>query len=401
MQRVQPDSSTGPAPHTNGRLLAPFDFDPRTRVVFGPGSVDRLGELARELGGTRVLLVTDQGIRDAGHEERGLASLSGAGLDAAVFDDVMPNPTTDDVERGLAVARERQIDLIVGLGGGSAMDCAKGINFLLTNGGRMQDYWGVGKAARTMLPMIAVPTTAGTGSEAQSFALIADAKTHMKMACGDKKAACRVAILDPELTVSMPRTVTAATGIDAISHAVESFVTKRRNPISQIFSRRAWKLLAHAFPIVVEQPEHVEARGAMLLGAHLAGAAIENSMLGATHALANPLSAHFDTTHGVAIGVMLPHVVRFNADAVGPQYGELAEDAGLCRRDDPEAPHKLAEHLRGLAARAGLPTTLTECDIDPSLIPQMAEEAAKQWTGTFNPRPVDAGSLKELYRCAL
>jgi alcohol dehydrogenase len=403
MQRadMQPGSHSVSAPESNGQLLAPFDFDPRTRVVFGPGSAHRLGELARELGGTRVLLVTDQGIRAAGHEERGLAALAEAELEVAVFDDVTPNPTTDDVDRGLAVARERRIDLIVGLGGGSAMDCAKGINFLLTNGGRMQDYWGLGKATRPMLPMIAVPTTAGTGSEAQSFALIADAKTHMKMACGDKKAACRVAVLDPELTVSMPRAVTAATGVDAISHAIESFVTKRRNPISQLFSRRAWKLLAHGFPIVLERPENVDARGAMLLGAHLAGAAIENSMLGATHALANPLSAHFDTTHGVAIGVMLPHVIRFNAAAVGALYGIMAEDAGLCERNDPQAAEKLANHVRGLVATAGLPTTLTECEVDPALIPPMAEEAARQWTGTFNPRPVDAASLEELYRCAM
>ncbi len=205
------------------------------------------------------------------------------------------------------------VDLIVGLGGGSSMDCAKGVNFLLTNGGRMEDYWGVGKATKPMLPMIAVPTTAGTGSEAQSFALIAQAESHMKMACGDKKAACRIAILDPELTVSMPASVTAATGIDAISHAVETFVCNRRNAISQLFSRQAWRLISHGFPRVLADPTDLDARGAMLLGAHLAGAAIENSMLGAAHSMANPLSAHFDTTHGVAIGVLLPHVIRLMA----------------------------------------------------------------------------------------
>ena len=157
-----------------------------------------LGELTAELG-SRVLLVTDRGLREAGHEDRAIQALRSAGLSITVFDDVHPNPTTEDVDRGLAVAREHGIDVIVGLGGGSSMDCAKGVNFLLTNGGRMADYWGVGKAKMPMLPMIAVPTTAGTGSEAQSFALIANAETHMKMACGDKKAACRVAILDPEL----------------------------------------------------------------------------------------------------------------------------------------------------------------------------------------------------------
>ena len=380
--------------------FSPFDYHPRTRVIFGSGSVDRLGELARELGGRRVLLVTDQGLAAAGHEQHGVDSLSAAGLDVTVFDDVRPNPTTEDVDRTLAVAGQANVDLIVGLGGGSSMDCAKGVNFLLTNGGRMQDYWGVGKATKPMLPMIAVPTTAGTGSEAQSFALIADAETHMKMACGDKKAACRIAMLDPELTVSMPPAVTAATGIDAVSHALETYVTKPRNTISQLFSRRAWQLLSRGFPRVIREPDDVEARGTMLLGAHFAGAAIENSMLGATHALANPLSAHFGMTHGIAIGLMLPHVIRYNAEMVRPLYGTLAADAGLCDADDPAAPHRLADFVESLVAMSGGPTSFSQCNVDPKFIPQLAEEAARQWTGNFNPRPVCAVELKELYQCA-
>ncbi|MEO1981670.1 MAG: iron-containing alcohol dehydrogenase, partial [Fuerstiella sp.] len=178
-----------------------FDYQPRTRVVFGVGSFARLGEIASEFGNGPVLLVTDPGLKQAGHEQSAIASLESQGLKVAVFDDVATNPTTDDVDRCVEFARGKSIQLIVGLGGGSSMDCAKGANFLLTNGGRMQDYKGIGKATHEMLPMIAVPTTSGTGSEAQSFAVIADAKTHMKMPCGDPKAACRVAILDPELTV--------------------------------------------------------------------------------------------------------------------------------------------------------------------------------------------------------
>ncbi|MCY2967984.1 MAG: iron-containing alcohol dehydrogenase, partial [Planctomycetota bacterium] len=201
-----------------------FDYEPRTRVVFGAGKLTELGTLALELGARRGLLVTDRGLAKAGHPQRGIALLEQAGLTVTVFDDVQENPTSDDVERGLAVARAAQIDLLIGLGGGSSMDCAKGINFLLTNGGVMEDYWGTGKAKLPMLPMIAVPTTAGTGSEAQSYALIANTRTHMKMACGDPKAACKIALLDPELTLSMPPSVTTASGIDAVSHAVESYV---------------------------------------------------------------------------------------------------------------------------------------------------------------------------------
>ena len=379
-----------------------------------------------------MLVVTDDGIERAGHVAKAVSSLREAGLHTTVFKDVQPNPTTDDVDRGLIVAKAERIDFLVAVGGGSSMDCAKGINFLLTNGGRMQDYWGIGKATKPMLPLIAIPTTAGTGSEAQSFALIADAKTHMKMACGDKKAACRVAILDPELTLSKPASVTAATGIDAISHALESYVTTKRNPISQLFARRAWKLLARGFEEVVGErsrkselrsqkegmlTDNVEssssrsslatrhssllpARGSMLLGAHLAGAAIENSMLGATHALANPLTAHYGITHGLAVGLMLPHVIRFNAPVVSDLYGKLAEDVGLCAADDPRAAELLAARVALLIESSGSPTYLSTCGVERTMLPQLAIEAAKQWTGTFNPRGVDESSLVELYEAA-
>ena len=380
--------------------LPPFDYQPRTRVVFAPGALQRLGDLARELGGARVLLVSDQGLGSAGHPQRATEVLTRAGLQVTLFDEVQPNPTTDDVDRGLAVARAAAIDLIVGLGGGSSMDCAKGINFLLTNGGVMADYKGTGRATRPMLPMIAVPTTSGTGSEAQSYALIADAATHMKMACGDPKAACKIALLDPELTLSMPPAVTAATGVDALSHAVESYVCTRRNTVSTLFAEQSFQLLERGLPQVLRAPRELVARSEMLLGAHLAGAAIENSMLGATHALANPLSAHCGLTHGVAIGVMLPHVVRYNAPAVNGLYGRLANLAGLCEAGDARAGERLAEHLRQLVALAGLPGRLEECGVDRGLFPVMAHEATQQWTGTFNPRPLAESDFQHLYEHA-
>ncbi len=172
--------------------MTPFDFYPRTRIVFGPGKVAALGELAGELGAARTLVVSDPGIVAAGHSKRGIAALASAGIETQLFDGVGENPTTDHVAAGLKIAKRFEPELIVGLGGGSSMDCAKGINFLYSNGGQIEDYWGLGKATKPMLPMIAVPTTAGTGSETQSFALISDAKTHVKMACGDKKASFRV-----------------------------------------------------------------------------------------------------------------------------------------------------------------------------------------------------------------
>ena len=377
-----------------------FDFSFPTRVVFGSGSLNQLGRLVRDYQGSHVFLITDQGLAAAGHEQRAVDSLKEAGLSYTLFDGVTPNPTTDDVQRAVDSINGQSIDFIVGLGGGSSMDCAKGVNFLLTNGGRMEDYWGVGKATKPMLPFIAIPTTAGTGSEAQSFALIANPETHMKMACGDKKAAARVAILDPELTLSMPPKVAAVTAVDALSHALETYVTKKRTIVSRMFSLEGWKLLTQAFPVMFKNSEDVQSREQMLLGAHWAGAAIEQSMLGAAHALANPLTAHFNTIHGIAVGVMLPHVIRFNAEVVPHLYGELAESIGLCADDDPEAGERVAEYAKHLVELTGLPTTLKDAGVDRSKFAVMAAEAAKQWTGTFNPRPVDAENLQELYECA-
>ena len=214
-------------------------------MVSGSDSILRVGELAVELGAKKALVVTDAGIVAAGHVSIALDSLKKQGIETQVFDGSHENPTTKDVEAGLEVARSFKPDLLIGLGGGSSMDCAKGVNFVYSCGGQMKDYWGVGKATKPMLPMIAIPTTTGTGSEMQSFALISDAETHVKMACGDKKASCRIAILDPKLTLTQPDSVTALTGIDAISHAVETWVTKKRNPISLLYSREAWKSVSY------------------------------------------------------------------------------------------------------------------------------------------------------------
>jgi alcohol dehydrogenase len=389
----RPDAAPAPLPA--------FDFHPLSRVVFGRGELARLGELTRELGGSRVLLVTDPGLWAAGHPQRALEVLRSAGLEAWVFDRVEENPTDQHVEAGLAVARQHRIDFLVAVGGGSSMDCAKGINFLLTNGGHMADYKGFGKAARPMLPSVGVPTTAGTGSEAQSYALIADERSHMKMACGDRKAAFRVSILDPEVTASQPAKVTAVTGIDALSHAVESYVTTRRNALSQLFAREAWRLLEANLPVVLREPDNLDARGAMQIGAHLAGMAIENSMLGACHALANPLTAHYGVTHGTAIGILLPHVIRFNVPAVGALYGDLTHDVGLLNGDDASAAAALARRVEEFMRTAGLPTNLSACGVSGGILPVLAEEASHQWTGRFNPRPVTEADLLHLYEAAL
>lgn len=391
--------TTEPAPP-----FATFDYQPRTRLIFGVETLNRVGELARELGGSRALIVTDPGIVKAGHAARLEQILRTAGIVTAVFDHVRENPTTLDVDNCLRAAQSAGVDLLIGLGGGSAMDTAKGCNFLLTNGGRMQDYWGVGKANRPMLPLIAIPTTAGTGSECQCAALIADEQTHQKMACLDPKAAARVAILDPQLTLSQPPRVTAHTGIDAIAHAVETAVTKKRNPLSLMFSHEAFKLTVPSLERVIADPNDLDARGKMLLGAAFAGTAIEHSMLGAAHAAANPLTALYGVVHGEAVGIMLPAVVRFNAAVPEARlaYAELAAAAEIARVRDGlnEAVCALVARLNSLLNTAGIAPSLAALKVSEADIGRLAEMAAKQWTGTFNPRPVTADDFVALYEAA-
>ena len=228
------------------------------------------------------------------------------------------------------------------------------------------------------------------------------------MACGDEKAAFRVAILDPALTVSQPAAVTAIAGYDALSHAVESYVTAKRTLASDLFAREAWRLLEGNYERVLSDPGALDARGAMLLGSHYAGAAIELSMLGAAHACANPLTARYGTTHGVAIALMLPHVVRWNAAVVGDRYDDLlsvSSDDGRPRmhiheRGSDDAGERLAARLERLARAGGLPRTLAEASVQRADLPALAADAATQWTGTFNPRPFDARAALALYEQA-
>jgi len=360
-----------------------FHLQLPTRVTAGPGSLARLGELAGALSFRRTMLVADRGVVAAGYPARAEALLKERGIDVFVFDDIPENPDGATVEAGSMFAAKFGVDSIVALGGGSSLDTSKGVNLLRTRGGNIRDYRGYGKVSGAMLPMIGIPTTAGTGSDAQSYAVISDAETKVKMACGAPGAAFRAVILDPTLLVSAPRHVIAQAGYDAISHAVESFVTLRRTPLSQSFSREAWRLLDANYLRVLSDPADIAAQESMQTGAFLAGLAIEHSMLGATHACANPLSANYGTVHGVAVAMLLEKVVRWNADA---RYAELHAD--------------LPARLEELAQAGGLPRRLRDQNVPSLDLPRLAEEAAQQWTGTFNPRPFDAKGALEIYQWA-
>lgn len=360
-------------------------------VIYGAGRLAELAALAAPFERRRALLVTDPGLVDSGHAAAALDALARCELEVHLFDGVSPNPTTRQVEAGTELAAARSIDLIVGLGGGSAMDCAKGINFLYTNGGRMEDYQGFGKAQRPMLPSLGVPTTAGTGSEAQAYALISDAGSHRKMACGDTKARFRAVLLDPDLLATTPERVAAAAGMDALSHALESFVSTARTSASVSLARRAFALLEPVVEAMARPPATPRARSHALLGAHLAGAAIERSMLGAAHAAANPLTARHGVPHGEAIGLVLPAVLRFNAAAVEDLYRELWPAGG----------RGLAARVEALRRAAGLPATLAEAGVDDPDPSELAARACDEWTGAFNPRPCDRKAFEEIYAQAL
>ncbi|MFN3169039.1 MAG: iron-containing alcohol dehydrogenase [Phycisphaeraceae bacterium] len=378
---------------------SPTDLDhtPGTRLVFGVGALDQLGALAKGLDCSRVMIVSDPGVTEAGHTARGRAIVEAAGLVATTFTGVHENPSTADVQSAVDAAHAFKPDLLVGLGGGSALDTAKGCNFIYNNGGVMADYHHTDKPVGAMLPLIAVPTTHGTGSEAQSYALIADEHTHMKMACGDPKALPKVALLDPALTLTQPARVAACTSVDAITHAIESYVCTRRNGVSIRYAGESLALTLNAFGRVLDDPTDLKARGDMLLGAAYAGLAIENSMLGAAHSCANPLTAHAGVIHGQAVGLMLPHVIRFNLQVPEAKqaYDELAKQAGVA---DAEA---LADRILSLMRRAGLQASLASLGIERSAIPALAEKAAGQWTARFNPRPIVVDDFVGLYERAL
>ena len=354
-------------------------------VTSGPGSLAQLGNIAAVLGFRNTLLVIDPGLIHSRMHAQAEGSLEAAGIAVHVFHDFDPNPDSDTIERGRAFAAPLGVDSIVALGGGSALDTAKGINFLLTNGGRMQDYRGYGKARVPLLPSIGIPTTAGTGSEAQSYCVIADAATHMKMACGDPSAAFRAVILDPDLTKSVPKMVRAAAGIDAAAHVIETWVSTKATEASRELTILAWQRVKPALLPTIESTDDEDVRVAMQMGAFYAGAAIEASMLGAAHACSNPLTAKYGTAHGVALGILVPHVVRWNAEADAAQYERFGgADA-------------LATWIEEAARAAGFPSTLQAIGAKKEDIPELAELAATQWTGTFNPRPLGADGAAEIY----
>lgn len=360
------------------------------QLIVGEGALDALGGAVRALAARRVLLVSDPGVAGAGWLERVRRLLEQEGLEVAIFTAVGANPGDREVRSGVELARETHPDALIALGGGSCLDAAKGVALVLAGGGRVADYRGYGRAKGTLLPLIAVPTTAGTGSDAQSYAVLVDEESGRKLACGDPQLMFRTVILDPETTASVPLPVVAASTLDALTHAVESLVSKRANPFSQVASREAFSRLAGGADAALEGRADTATRSSMQIGAFLAGRAIELSMLGAAHACANPLTHRFAIAHGVAVGIMIPHVIRLNAPAAERLYRQL----------DPGGAAGLALRFEAWLTRAGVALRLRGHAVGEEHLADLAAEAATQWTGAFNPVALDAAGFEALYRRA-
>ena len=379
-----------------------FDVVMKSRVIFSAGSSEKVGKIGRDWNVHRVLLVTDAGITKAGLHNGLCESLRNEGIEIILFSHVEPNPTTDNVEQGVQVARTFSPDMIVALGGGSSLDAGKAINLVFCRGGKITDYRGMLSSGRKLLPLIAVPTTAGTGSEVSPFILISDTRSHGKIVTRDLHLIPDIALLDPILTRSMPDRVTAITGVDALVHGIEAYVAKGSQPYSQSLALRAVGMVCDALPRVLKHPDDLEERGKMLVASNLAGMAFALSYLGLAHAMANPLTRVAGMAHGMAVGMVVPYVIRFNEPMAQKEYATMANQIlGRQSSLDPrEATLQLAKSVRDLLTSVGFPQNLKAAGVPEDRLEEMAEEASRQATVQSNPREATLQDLKELYRNA-
>lgn len=306
-----------------------FNFNLPTSIEFGNGTVKNVGKRVKELGGKKVLIITDKGLAQTGILDKITDSLVQENLNYLVYDEITPNPKDVDCVEAYEKFKDAEIDLLIGLGGGSSMDTAKAIGVLFTHDGELKDYYGFDKLERKITPLICIPTTSGTGSEVTTGSVITDTITKQKEAILDLQLAAKLAIVDPELTLTLPKSITAATGMDALTHAIEAYTATIAEPISDALSLYAIELIAKYLPIAVEDGTDIEARQNMLVGSMIAGMAFDNADLGAVHAMAEPLGGLYDTPHGVANSIFLPHVFEYNIPANPEKHAIVAEKLGV------------------------------------------------------------------------
>ncbi|MFD0835690.1 iron-containing alcohol dehydrogenase [Mariniflexile aquimaris] len=371
--------------------------------LIGPGALNDLGEELKELPYKKALFVTDKILVKIGVANKVLEVLKASGIEVVVFDNVQPNPTVENVNEGLKLLKDNSCDLILTLGGGSPQDCGKAIGILATNGGNIEDYEGIHKSKNKSLPIIAINTTAGTASEVTINYVITDVKRHIKMVMVDKNCLVSIAVNDPELMLGKPADLTAATGMDALTHAIETYVTKGAFGWSDALALEAIKLISSSLEQAVTDGSDIEARSKMAWGQFIAGQAFSNAGLGFVHSMAHQLGGMYDLPHGVANAILLPHVEKFNIPACAPKLKKVARAMGVGVLDmsDIEGANAAIEAIKKLSRSVGIPSGLRELGVKEEDFEIMAQNALEDVCTGGNPREVTIEDTIELYRSAL
>ena len=381
-----------------------FGFFIPTDTLMGVGSHKEIGNQIKILGGSKPFICTDRGITAAGIADQ-IAKVIKSECEVApvIYDGTQPNPTDNNVHQGYEIYKSNGCDLIISLGGGSAHDCGKGIGIIATNGGNIREYEGVDKSYKAMPPFIAVNTTAGTASEMTRFCIITDTSRKVKMAIVDWRVTPNVAIDDPLLMVGMPPSLTAATGMDALTHAVEAYVSTMATPVTDACALKAIALVANYLRAAVANGNDMVARDKMCYAQYLAGMAFNNASLGHVHAMAHQLGGFYDLPHGVCNAILLPHVSRFNLIAKMDRFVDIAvamgeNIAGLSKRAAAEV---ALEAIQTLSVDIGIPAGLTELGVKEADLKTMAENAQKDACGLTNPRCPTLDDVINIYKNAL
>ncbi|WP_235531169.1 MULTISPECIES: iron-containing alcohol dehydrogenase [unclassified Nocardioides] len=372
-------------------------------VVFGTGSLSEAGFAAARLGARRPLVVTDPGIIEAGWVDELLGHLREAGLSPVVWSRVTPNPRDHEVRAAFAHYLEWDCDVIIGIGGGSCADAAKGVAVLSGNGGDILDYRGVDQVTKPIPPLLIIPSTSGTGADVSQFCIVTDTARSVKVTIMGRALVPDISITDPRLLVTMPDLLNAATGLDALTHGIESFVSLAHNPLADMHALNAVGLVCRHLRATIDTPLDAEHRRKMAQASLQAGLAFSNAILGATHAMSHQVGGLLDAPHGVVNGVLLPHVIRYNARAAPERFIDLAAAAGIAVAGLPgvDAAELLADHVRRLADDVGVPRGLRELGVTAADIPRLADTTLDDACLTTNPRTATLHDVEKLFLEAL
>jgi len=371
--------------------------------MMGIGSLGEAVDAIRKYGFRHALIVTDAGLAKAGVADKVAGLLQEQDINATIFDGAKPNPTVSNVENGLLKLKASGADFIISLGGGSPHDCAKGIALVAANGGEISDYEGVDQSAKPQLPLIAINTTAGTASEMTRFCIITDETRHVKMAIVDRNVTPLLSVNDPSLMAAMPKGLTAATGMDALTHAIEAYVSTAATPITDACALKAVELISANLRTAVANGSDMPARENMAYAQFLAGMAFNNASLGYVHAMAHQLGGFYDLPHGVCNAVLLPHVESFNASICPARLKDVAAAMGIDtqRLDNEQGAAAALAAIRQLSGDIGIPGGLAELGAKADDIPTLAANAMKDACGFTNPRPANQAQIEEIFRTAM